>query len=125
MRILLDTHAFLWLASDRRRVRKEALKVLEDGSNEVFYSAAVSWEITVKRTLGKLEFSGSPSARARVIGLTELAMTAEHGETAGNLPLHHGDPFDRMLIAQAQVEGLVLATRDAMLSRYGVRLLPV
>ena len=125
MRILLDTHTFLWLATDSKRIQAEALRSLSDTSNEVVYSAATSWEIAVKRASGKLRFTGSPVAMARKIGLTELPMTAEHSEAAGDLPLHHSDPFDRMLIAQAQVEGLVLATRDGVLGRYGVRLLGV
>jgi PIN domain nuclease of toxin-antitoxin system len=79
----------------------------------------------VKRAKGKLHFSGSPIAVAKRIGLPELAITAEHAELSAELPLHHRDPFDRMLVAQAQVEGLVLATRDTAMARYGIRILRV
>jgi len=113
------------MASDRARVLPSALEILEDRNHEVWFSAATSWEITVKRAKGKLHFSGSPIAVAQRIGLPELAVTAEHAEVSGELPLHHRDPFDRLLIAQAQVEGLVLATRDAAMSRYGIRTLKV
>jgi PIN domain nuclease of toxin-antitoxin system len=79
----------------------------------------------VKRGKGKLDFSGSPIAIARRIGFTELAITAEHAEVAAELPGYHQDPFDRILIAQALVEGLVLATRDSAMTRYGIRILQV
>jgi PIN domain nuclease of toxin-antitoxin system len=125
MRILLDTHTFIWMTSDRERVEASALEILESQDHEVWFSAAISWEIVVKRAKGKLHFSGSPLFAARRIGLTELAMTAEHSEASGELPRHHRDPFDRMLVAQAQVEGLVLATRDTAMARYGIRVLKV
>ena len=111
--------------SDRDRLLASALEILDDRAHEVWFSAVSSWEITVKRSKAKLHFSGSPMAVAKRIGFQELAITAEHAEVAGELPLYHRDPFDRMLIAQAQVEGLVLATRDAAMARYGIRILRV
>jgi PIN domain nuclease of toxin-antitoxin system len=125
MRILLDTHTFLWMERDRDRVAPSAREVLDDPSHEVWFSAVSSWEIAVKRAKGKLHFSGSPAAVARRIGLPQLAITPEHAEASADLPLHHHDPFDRLLIAQAQVEGLMLATRDTAMARYGIRILPV
>jgi PIN domain nuclease of toxin-antitoxin system len=125
MKVLLDTHTFLWMDRDRSTILPTALEILDDRNHEVWFSAVISWEISVKRAKGKLEFSGSPMAVARRIGLPELAITAEHAEVAGELPLYHRDPFDRMLIAQAQVEGLVLATRDTAMARYGIRILKV
>ncbi len=125
MRILLDTHTFLWMDSDRDRVLPSALEILDDRAHEVWFSTVSSWEISVKRAKGKLHFSGSPIAVAKRIGLPELAITAEHAELSAELPLHHRDPFDRMLVAQAQVEGLVLATRDTEMARYGIRILRV
>ncbi len=125
MKVLLDTHTFLWMDRDRSTILPTALEILDDRNHEVWFSAVISWEISVKRAKGKLEFSGSPMAVARRIGLPELAITAEHAEVAGELPLYHRDPFDRMLIAQAQVEGLVLATRDTAMARYGIRILRV
>jgi PIN domain nuclease of toxin-antitoxin system len=109
--------------TDRSRVLPSALEILDDRVHEVWFSAVTSWEISVKKAKGKLHFSGSPLAVARRIGLPELAITAEHAEVAGDLPLYHRDPFDRILIAQAQVEGLVLATRDSAMARYGIRIL--
>jgi PIN domain nuclease of toxin-antitoxin system len=111
--------------SDRDRLLASALEILDDRAHEVWFSAVSSWEITVKRSKAKLHFSGSPMAVAKRIGFQELAITAEHAEVAGELPLYHRDPFDRMLIAQAQVEGLVLATRDTAMARYGIRILRV
>ncbi len=102
-----------------------ALEILDDRAHKVWFSAVSSWEISVKRAKGKLHYSGSPIAVAKRIGLPELAITAEHAEVAGDLQLHHGDPFDRILIAQALVEGLVLATRDTAMARYGIRILRV
>ncbi len=123
MKILLDTHTFIWMVTAPSELAMSAGEAFADASHEVWFSAAISWEIAVKRAKGKLEFSGSPRAIARRLGLPELAMTAEHAEAAGELPLFHRDPFDRMLIAQAQVEGLVLATRDTAMARYGIRIL--
>ncbi len=89
------------------------------------YSAVVSWEIATKQQSGKLRFSGSPLAVARKVGLTELPITARHCEVSGELEPHHRDPFDRLLIAQAMVEGLVLVTHDRMLAAYNVPTLRV
>ena len=111
--------------SDRNRVVASAIEILDDRALEVWFCAVTSWEISVKRATGKLHFSGSPLAVAKRIGLPELAITAEHAEVAGELPLYHRDPFDRILIAQAQVEGLVLATRDTAMARYGIRILKI
>lgn len=123
LRLLLDSHIFLWMVADRTRVSAPVLKALDDPANEVIYSAVSSWEIAIKRAKGKLHFSGSPRAVAGQIGLPILSITAEHCEQAAGLPPLHGDPFDRLLVAQAETEGLVLVTEDAMLARYGVPLL--
>ncbi len=125
MKILLDTHTFIWMLTAPDELSAPAREAFADASHEVWFSAATSWEIAVKRAKGKLEFSGSPLIIARRLGLLELAMTAEHAELSGELPLYHHDPFDRLLIAQAQVEGLVLATRDTAMARYGIRILRV
>jgi PIN domain nuclease of toxin-antitoxin system len=125
MRYLLDTHVFLWMISDRDRVSPAVRRELDNISNEVVYSAVVSWEIVTKQRNGKLHFSGSPLAAARKIGLTELTITSTHCEKTGELEPHHRDPFDRLLIAQAIVEGLVLVTHDRALAAYNVPILQV
>ncbi len=125
MRILLDTHTFIWMVTAPDELTVSAREAFAVMTYEVWFSAATSWEIAVKRAKGKLHFSESPLQIARRLGLPELVMTAEHAEIAAELPLHHRDPFDRMLIAQAQVEGLVLATRDTAMARYGIRILKV
>ena len=125
MKILLDTHTFLWMVTAPDELSANAREAFADASHEVWFSAATSWEIAVKRAKGKLEFSGSPLVVARRLGLPQLAISAEHAEVAGELPMYHRDPFDRLLVAQAQVEGLVLATRDSAMKRYGVRMLRI
>jgi len=125
LRILLDTHTFLWLVQDRERIASVALAELDGAENQVFYSAVASWEIAAKRAKGKLHFSGSPIAVARKFGLDELPISSVHSEFAAELPPHHFDPFDRLLIAQAVTDGLVLATRDPAMARYGIRVLKV
>ena len=84
-------------------------------------SAVTGWEIAVERALGKLEAPDDLETGVRQLGFLPLDLTFRHAEQAGALPPHHGDPFDRMLVAQAQVEGLVVVTRDARIPRYGIR----
>lgn len=121
MRLLLDTHVLLWSLTEPRKLSGGARKALEDAGNEVFVSAVSGWEIAVKRTLGKLKAPDDLEAGITRHGFLLLNLTFPHAEHAGALPPHHGDPFDRMLVAQAQMEGLVLVTRDARISLYGVR----
>lgn len=125
VKILLDTHVFLWMVQNAGRVPVALKEELEDPANDIFYSAVLSWEIATKRAKGKLHFSGSPARIADRIGLIHLPMTAEHCEYASELHPHHSDPFDRLLVAQTQIEGLVLATVDRLMVRYGIRLLTV
>ena len=94
---------------------------MEDAQNEVFASSISVWEIAVKRALGKLKAPDNLEASIQEQDFTPLNLTFLHAEQAGALPPHHGDPFDRMLVAQAQVEGLILVTRDAHISLYGIR----
>ena len=121
MRLLLDTHVLLWSLTDPRKLTGAARDALEDAHNEIFVSAVSGWEIAVKRALGKLEAPDNLEAGVREQGFTPLNLTFLHAEQAGALPQHHGDPFDRMLVAQAQIEGLVVATRDARIPLYGIR----
>lgn len=121
-RLLLDTHALLWWLSDDRRLGPEARNLIADPGNTVFVSAASGWEIGIKRAAGKLHAPPDLDAEIERNGFTHLPVTFFHGEQAGALPRHHRDPFDRMLIAQAQAEGLVLVTADEDFRPYGIRL---
>lgn len=120
MKLLLDTHAFLWWDSNDARLPEMLRLAIASPRNEVFVSAATALEIAIKRASGKLTFA-QPVGEA-ILGheFLALAITIEHAELAGSLPKIHRDPFDRLLVAQAQLEGLVLATVDDQILRYGV-----
>ncbi len=125
MRLLLDTHAFLWwLDGDRRLSRRVRSLVLETG-NEVLVSAASVWEVTTKARLGRLPEALPVAADVPACiasqGFTALSITADHAQRAGSLPGPHRDPFDRMLIAQAQAEGIAVASNDAIFDAYRVK----
>ena len=122
-RLLLDTHAFLWWLADAPQLSDAARKAIGDERNEVFVSAASGWEIAIKRQLGKLQAPDDLDAAVEAEGFSHLPISFFHGEQAGLLPGHHRDPFDRMLVAQAQAEGLVIVTADPKLALYGVRTL--
>jgi PIN domain nuclease of toxin-antitoxin system len=125
MRFLLDTHVWLWLMSARRRLAGEVLEALGDPGASLFLSAASAWEIAIKYRLGKLPLT-EPAERyvadrmARS-GTLALPITHAHALHVATLPRHHGDPFDRLLVAQAQLEGLELVTADRVLEDYDVR----
>lgn len=125
MRLLLDTNVFLCWQWRDRRLSTALRDSIEDTANDVAVSAITIWEICIKRNIGKLEFTGSPTVACQDAGFRLLDVTAAHAEMAGDLPRHHGDPFDRMLIAQAKSEGLVVATEDRQFSLYGVPILGV
>ena len=122
-RLLLDTRVVLWALAEPAKLTRPARAALEEAENEVFVSVVSGWEIAIKRALGKLEAPEDLEAAIRMQGFAPLLMTFHHAAQAGSLPTHHRDPFDRMLIAQAQAEGLVLVTRDPDIPRYGVRTL--
>ena len=122
-RLLLDTHAFLWWLADAPQLGNLARKAISDERNDVFVSAATGWEIAIKRAAGKLQAPDNLDAMVEESGFTPLPISFFHGEQAGALPMHHRDPFDRMLVAQAQAEGLVIVTGDPDIPRYGVRTL--
>ena len=121
MRLLLDTHVLLWSLTEPRKLSGGTRAALAEAHNDVFVSAVSGWEIAVKRALGKLEAPDDLEAGLKQQGFLSLDLTFRHAEQAGALPPHHGDPFDRMLVAQAQVEGLVVVTRDARIPLYGIR----
>ena len=124
MRLLLDTHAFLWWLAGNRRLSPAARRAVDDTSNDVVVSAATAWEITTKHRVGKL-----PEAEAVALDVTgsiasqgfdELAITVADAERAGRLPGAHRDPFDRILIAQALAHNLTVVSIDAVFDGYAV-----
>ena len=120
-RLLLDTHAFLWWVSDVARLTAGARAAIADPRNDVFVSAVSGWEIAVKKAKGKLTAPDNLAAMVDTKGFAHLPLTYHHAEQAAMLPMHHRDPFDRFLVAQAQAEGLILVTRDRNIPKYGVR----
>ena len=125
MRLLLDTHALLWWASDDERLKSTERDAIGDEDAIVWVSSASIWEISIKRKLGRIELVHSDLERElERSNFLELAITWQHAERAGSLPRHHDDPFDRMLIAQAQAEQLVLVSYDPAFSDYDVALRP-
>ncbi|MDY6849625.1 MAG: type II toxin-antitoxin system VapC family toxin [Geoalkalibacter sp.] len=120
-RFLLDTHALLWWLGDLPQLGPRCRKVISDRRNQVFISAATTWEISIKMSLGKLEAPQDMDSVVEDEGFSKLPISLYHGQLAGHLPVLHRDPFDRMLIAQAQAEGLILVTADENIPMYNVR----
>ncbi|MCH2396175.1 MULTISPECIES: type II toxin-antitoxin system VapC family toxin [Oceanibaculum] len=123
MRLLLDTHAYLWWDLGGEQLHPAAFAAIADPENDVLVSAASVWEIAVKRGLGKLAFEGSIAENLQQNGFEVLPIHADHAERAGTLPTHHRDPFDRMLVAQTELDKLVLVTRDSRMQPYGIPIL--
>ena len=124
MRLLLDTHVWLWWLGDDRRLGRRARQALGNPRNEVYVSAASAWEIAIKSALGKLRLTKVDlEAEIAANGFRELEVRTRHAIRAGGLGPVHEDPFDRMLVAQAQVEELAVVTGDRMFERYGVPVL--
>ena len=124
MSLLLDTHVILWWLTDDPTLSDEVKTRLDD-EPDVYVSPASLWEVTIKQSIGKLSEPIDVAEEIRDGGFRELPITFHHAIAAGQLPLIHRDPFDRMLVAQAQCEGLTLASRDPHIQRYDVALLPV
>lgn len=120
---LLDTCVLIDWAIDPRRLQNEARITIADARSHVFVSAATAWEISIKRSLGKLKAPGDVTALLKADRFLELAVSVRHAELTGILPMHHKDPFDRLLIAQAQAEKLTLITRDETMRSYDVPML--
>ena len=121
MRVLLDTHVLLWALSDPTRLDSAIRDRLEDAANEVLFSAASIWEIAIKARLGRADFAVHPeqvAQEARMTGFTELRVSADAAARVANLPLHHRDPFDRLLLAQAMAEPARFYTVDPLLPPY-------
>jgi len=121
VKLLLDTQLLLWAAGQPERLSAHAKRQLNDPDNELLFSAASLWEITIKTSLGRDDFRVEPRVLRRGLldnGYVELAVTSEHAVNVDTLPPLHKDPFDRLLLAQALVEGITLLTADAQLARY-------
>jgi PIN domain nuclease of toxin-antitoxin system len=121
-RLLLDTHVLLWWLDDSPELGGRCRQVIADRRNQVFVSAATTWEISIKMALGKLEAPEDMDSIVEDEGFSKLPISLFHGQLAGGLPPHHRDPFDRMLIAQALAEGLTLVTADENIGQYALRL---
>ena len=124
MRILLDTHCWLWLQATPERIPGDVLEALASPENDLFLSAASAWEIAIKYGLGRLPLPHPPhqyvQSRMATSGAAPLPVEIRHAVQVASLPSHHRDPFDRLLIAQAQLEHLTLLTADAQLEAYDV-----
>ncbi len=123
MNLLLDTHVLIWALENNSTLSDNARAAIIDGENLVFISSASVWEISIKKTLGKLKVPDNLTEEIKLHRFTQLTMNFEHAQLAGELPDIHKDPFDRMLIAQAIIEKLTLVTRDSLFSKYDVNLL--
>ena len=120
-RLLIDTHVFLWWLADAPQLGRQARALIAKAENQVFVSAATGWEIAIKKAMGRLVAPDDLDGIVEEEGFDKLPISFFHGERAGELPPLHRDPFDRMLIAQAQTEGLELVTADKMIPRYPVK----
>lgn len=120
---LLDTHALLWWLSDPSRLTQDAREVIASGHNDVFVSAAVAWEMSINKTLGRLDYPSNFSEVLEGDHIEVLPVTLSHALAVADLPLLHHDPFDRIQIAQARLEVLALITRDSTMGEYDVPVL--
>lgn len=123
MRVLLDTHVLLWSLAAPHRITGEAAHAFREQVTSTVVSAANLWEIAIKRSLGKLDAPDDLPEIVRGLGHEILPVRMEHAWRVGDLPHHHADPFDRILVAQAMIEGLTLVTHDAAMRAYDVKVL--
>jgi PIN domain nuclease of toxin-antitoxin system len=128
VRLLLDTNVLLWMQAEPERLGRTARELVEDGANDLLWSAAGSWEIAIKHALGRLELPEPPLDYVprvmRAQGLNPLPIEHRHALMAGALPAHHRDPFDRILVAQGQAIGVAVMTGDPAFSAYDVDIVP-
>jgi PIN domain nuclease of toxin-antitoxin system len=122
---LLDTHVLIWLSSEVGRIPHAVMQVLEDPENELWSSTVSFWELAIKQNLGKIDAQVRFDRMEKTHGIRELTISSRYTEGLKSLPMLHGDPFDRMLVAQAMVEGMVLVTADRRLVGYPVAVLQV
>lgn len=122
MKALLDTHTFLWWINDSPKLSSRVREIIGDGNNDLFLSAASGWEIAVKVQLGKLKLPDSPERfipeHLRINNIKSLPIEMSHALQISTLPNHHRDPFDRVLVVQAQLEGLPILTADPLIAQY-------
>jgi PIN domain nuclease of toxin-antitoxin system len=121
MKLLLDTHLLLWAAAEPERLSKAARKLIDNPDNELLFSAASLWEVAIKRRLGREDFKVDARLLRRGLldnGYSELPIISDHVVATESLPPLHKDPFDRILVAQATVEGVTLLTIDSLISQY-------
>jgi PIN domain nuclease of toxin-antitoxin system len=121
MKLLLDTHVLLWAAGEPKRLSRRARALLNDSDNELLFSVASLWEVAIKRGLGRSDFQVDARLLRRGLldnGYSELPIVSEHVVATESLPAIHKDPFDRVLVAQATVEGVTLLTTDSLVAQY-------
>ncbi len=121
-RFILDTHVLLWWLEDSPQLGNRCKEIISDQRNQIYVSAATTWEISIKMSLGKLEAPEDMDSVVEDEGFSKLPISLYHGQLAGHLPSIHRDPFDRMLVAQAQAEGLILITADENIVQYKLRI---
>ena len=121
MKVLLDTHLLLWAAAEPKRLSRRVRMLIDDLDNQLIFSAASLWEVSIKRGLGREDFKVDAHLLRRGLldnGYSELPIMSDHVVATENLPLIHKDPFDRILVAQATIEGITLLTVDTLLLQY-------
>jgi PIN domain nuclease of toxin-antitoxin system len=123
LKLLLDTHAALWFLAGDERLGENARRHLTDSANRVLLSAAVVWEVGIKRSLGKLVAPDEYLSLLLGAGVQALPVSLDHAAAMERLPWHHRDPFDRMLVAQASLDGAAIVSRDEIMRPYGVTLI--
>lgn len=121
-RLLLDTHALIWWMNGSSQLGPLSKQLIAEKNNQIYVSAASIWEMSIKRQMGKLEVPDDLDSIIDELGFDKLDISLFHAEQAGNLPTHHKDPFDRMLIAQAQAEGLQIIYSDEHFPKYNINL---
>ena len=122
MKILLDTHILLWWLDDAVKLSSKSRSLISDTNHIAFVSAATIWEISIKCAIGKLSVPGDMKQALQANGFEVISITFEHAERAGKLPRHHDDPFDRMLIAQSEIENFTLLSHDKRFKQYAITL---
>lgn len=125
MNYLLDTHVLLWWLGDLPQLSDDAREIIASPENLIFVSAASAWEITIKKSIGKLEAPDDLASASASCRFEALPVSVEHAQQVGALPPHHTDPFDRMLVAQATIENLTLISRDRKMHLYEIQILSV
>jgi PIN domain nuclease of toxin-antitoxin system len=121
--LLIDAHVLVWWLAEDQALSPEVRSAIADPANDVLVSAATVWELAIKRAKGKIRLPAELSAAVDAAGFSSIPVTAEDAEISAELPAHHQDPFDRMLVAQAQRLGAILVSRDAAFDAYGVDIL--